>query len=143
MAADASSTGLGVVAMPRLRRAVAPATTVPGVLSVVDAPVPLHAVTEIVSSRWRWGEHINMLEMRAAHVAVRWVLRHALSGGMRVSLWSDSSVVVGVLRKGRSCSTALNRLMRALASDLLRGNIALDVDWVSSALNPADAPSRA
>ena len=142
VAADASSTGLGVVAMPLLRGAAAPGTTVPGACGAVAAPVPPQAVTEIVSSRWRWGEHINSLEMRAAHVAVRWVLRHALSGGMRVRLWSDSAVVVGVLRKGRSGSIALNRLMRAVAADLLRANVVLDVDWIASELNPADGPSR-
>jgi hypothetical protein len=59
-----------------------------------------------------------------------------------VPLWSDSSVVIGVLRKGRSCSTALNRRMRALASDLLRADVSVEVDWIESALNPADAPSR-
>lgn len=143
MASDASSTGLGVVAMPRLRGTAPAGTTVPGVSSAITAPVPPAAVTNIVSSRWRWGEHINLLEMRAAHVAVRWVLRHALSGSIRMSLWSDSAVVVGVLRKGRSASTPLNRLMRAMAADLLRADVSLDVDWIPSALNPADAPSRA
>jgi hypothetical protein len=143
VASDASATGLGVVAMPRLRGVARLGTTVPGVNGATDAPVPAAAVSQIVSARWRWAEHINMLEMRAAHVAVRWVLRHALSGGMRVSLWADSAVVVGVLRKGRSCSVTLNRLMRAMASDLLRADVALDVDWVASELNPADAPSRA
>jgi hypothetical protein len=142
VASDASSTGLGVVAMPRLRGVAPPGSTVPGVSGAIAAPVPPYAVTKIVSSRWRWGEHINLLEMRAAHVAVRWVLRHALSGGTRVPLWVDSSVVVGVLRKGRSASVGLNRLMRAVAADLLRSNVALDVDWVASELNPADAPSR-
>jgi hypothetical protein len=105
--------------------------------------VPAAAVTPIVASRWRWSEHINLLEVRAAHVAVRWVLRHALSGGMRVRLWSDSAVVVGALRKGRSSSPPLNRLLRAPAADLLRAGVSLDVDWIPSALNPADAPSRA
>ena len=143
MASDASSTGLGVVAMPHLRGAVAPGSTVPGINGAVSSPVPREAVTELVSSRWRWGEHINLLEMRAAHVALRWVLRHPLSDGVRVRLWVDSAVVVGVLRKGRSCSTDLNRLARAVAADLLRANVALDVDWVASAFNPADAPSRA
>ena len=119
------------------------ATTTPGVTGVIDAPLPPRAVTEIVSARWKWEEHINMLEFRAAHTALRWVLRHALPGGVRVSLWSDSSVVVSVLRKGRSCSTPLNRLMRSLAADLLLAGVSIDADWIPSALNPADAPSRA
>jgi hypothetical protein len=142
VASDASTTGLGVVAMPRIRGCAAPGTTVPGFCGAIDEPVPPQAVTGIVSSRWRWGEHINVLEMRAAHVAVRWVLRHVLSGGTRVALWVDSAVVLGVLRKGRSSSVVLNRLMRAVASDLIRANVTLDVDWVASALNPADAASR-
>ncbi len=145
MASDASETGLGVVAIdPALAPDRAPAlSTVPGVRAVVGGPADARAVTPIVSARWHWKEHINRLEFRAAHTALRWVLRHALPGGVRVSLWSDSAVVVGVLRKGRSCSTPLNRLMRALAADLLLANVSVEADWVPSALNPADAASRA
>jgi hypothetical protein len=139
---DASSTGLGVVAVKRVAGVAPAGTTVAGVNGVVATPVPADAVIPVVASRWRWPEHINVLEFRAAHVALRWVLRHALPGGVRVPLWSDSSVVIGVLRKGRSCSTALNRRMRALASDLLRADVSVEVDWIESALNPADAPSR-
>lgn len=142
VASDASSTGLGVVALRGVTAAVPPGASVPGVSSVAATAVPPHCASTVVSSRWRWAEHINVLELRAAHVALRWVLRHALPGGVRLSLWTDSAVVVGAMRKGRSGSTSLNRLLRAVASDLLRAGVSVDVDWIQSALNPADAPSR-
>ena len=144
VASDASPSGLGVVAVNTGRvRDVAPVlSTIPGERAVVSTPLPVEALSTVVGAHWRWEEHINRLEFRAAHVALRWVMRHALPGGVRVPLWCDSSVVVGVLRKGRSCSTSLNRLMRALTADLLLANVSVDVDWIPSELNPADAPSR-
>ena len=145
MASDASSTGMGVVSVDTaaLPGSAPPGTTVPGVSGVVEELPPAAAVTTIVSCRWRWAEHINALEMRAAHLALRWVMRHALPGGVRVPLWVDSTVVCGILRRGRSSSAALNRLTRALAADLLFCGVSIEADWVKSSANPADAPSRA
>lgn len=144
VASDASETGMGVVAIrpAALPARARPGTTTPGVVGVVTEPVPHTATTDVISSHWRWPEHINKLELRAAHAALRWVLRHALTRPVRVMLWSDSSVVAGALRKGRSSSAPLNRLLRAVAADLLLSGAALEVDWIPSALNPADGPSR-
>lgn len=144
VASDASERGMGVVAVdPQRVQAMEPVgSTIPGVRgAVVSAPVAPAAVT-VISARWRWQEHINVLEARAAHAALRWVLRHALPGGVRVPLWTDSAVVCYALRKGRSSSTPLNRLLRAMAADMLLSDARIDADWVQSAANPADEPSR-
>lgn len=147
LASDASSTGLGVVGVRRSALAAGavapPHASVPGQRSALAGSLPGAALVPLVASKWRWEEHINALELRAAHVAVRWALRSSRPGGARVSVWSDSAVVVYVMRKGRSCSSALNNLMRAVASDLLRWDVRVEAEWIASKENPADAPSRA
>jgi hypothetical protein len=153
IASDASEFGAGVVAtllrspdslalalpgIPPAQALVWPNPAAPGQrLSVSDL-----RWTTIVSSRWRWVEHINALELRALHLAVRWVLRHENAIGRRVLLLTDSSVTRGVVKKGRSSSVALLRRMRALAADVMAGGLSLDVAWLPSAANPADRPSR-
>ena len=98
--------------------------------------------TTIVSDRWRRPEHINVLELRALDTAVRWVLTHPYSVGTRVSLLSDSQVVIGAVRKGRSSSRPLLRRLRCLGAVLLGGGLQLDVQWIPSEFNPADVASR-
>ena len=109
---------------------------------VTQIPVDRAPWVPIVSSRWCREEHINVLELRALHTAVRWVLSHAHSIGSRVSVLSDSTVVIGVVRKGRSSSRALLRRMRCMSAWVLGGGLQLDVQWVASEFNPADRPSR-
>jgi hypothetical protein len=153
LASDASEFGAGVVSalIPSPERLALTLPGLPPAPSVVW-PNPLRGVrcqrvsdlqwATIVSSKWRWSEHINSLELRACHLSVRWVLRHSNAIGRRVLLLTDSSVVRGVVRKGRSSSVALLRRMRALAADVMAGALSLDIAWLPSALNPADGPSR-
>ncbi len=108
----------------------------------VRVPIDRAPWVPVVSSRWSREEHINVLELRALHTAVRWVLSHAHSIGSRVSVLSDSTVVIGVVRKGRSSSRALLRRMRCMSAWVLGGGLQLDVQWVASEFNPADRPSR-
>ena len=108
----------------------------------VCVPVDRAPWVPIVSSRWGREEHINVLELRALHTAVRWVLSHARSTGSRVSVLSDSTVVIGVVRKGRSSSRALLRRMRCMSAWVPGGCLQLDVQLVASEFNPADRPSR-
>jgi len=97
----------------------------------------------IVSYRWkRGGEHINALELRAFHTGLRWALKHRLAVGCRMLFLCDSAVVCGVVRKGRSSALALLRRMRAIAADVLRAGCVIDIHWIPSELNPADAASR-
>jgi hypothetical protein len=159
VASDASMTGLGVSATrpfvsPELVEAVSkefphrPELPTPEA-PAVDPPVPLPSPLEwpslwstIVASRWERPEHINVLEMRAVHTAVRWVLSFPSAVKSRLLLLADSSVCVFALLKGRSSSPGLLRVVRAVSAHLLSVGLTLVPRWVRSALNPADAPSR-
>ena len=97
----------------------------------------------LVSKPWSAPEHINALELRAALLAVHWVLSFPSSLCSRVFLLLDSTVSFFSLWKGRSSSPALLLILRKVSSLLLAGGVTLQPGWVSSAVNPADAPSRA
>ncbi len=127
VATDASETGLGVVA-----------TT-----DRVELSDPGDARwSDIVASRWRFPDHINVLEIRAVSAAVRWALKFPNSFGHRLCILSDSQVAIGALRKGRSSSPVLLRRLRSVASWLLASGVRLLLSWIPSELNPADEPSR-
>ena len=87
------------------------------------------------------GEPINRGELRAVRTAVRRLLRSGYFG-VRQIIGVDSSVVEGVLAKGRSSSRELNMLLRSLAADMLVGDIHLGILPLASKDNPADEPSR-
>lgn len=148
VATDASETGLGVVAAtssgPALERMsrCPPRDMGPGVDRSLHPDLHGKPWREIVASRVRYEEHINVLELRAVDTAIRWVTSHPDSVGSRVMLWSDSSVVVGAVNKGRSSSYSLLRRCRALAALLLCTGMQLYCDWIPTEVNPADGPSR-
>jgi len=96
----------------------------------------------IVSTPWLGEEHINVLELRAALLAVHWVLSHPSSLSSRVFLLLDSTVAFFSLWKGRSSSPGLLLVLRKISALLLAGGLSLLPGWVPSAVNPADAPSR-
>lgn len=96
----------------------------------------------IVSSAWRYTQHINGLELHAAALALRHMLSSPGSLSSRVFLILDSSVAFYSLWRGRSSSTALLPVIRQINSLLLVSGVALQPCWVPSQWNPADAPSR-
>jgi hypothetical protein len=96
----------------------------------------------IVSSAWRDDEHINVLELRAALLAIHHALTYPSSLCSRVFLLLDSTVAFFSLWKGRSSSPALLLVLRKVSALLLAGGISLMLGWLPSASNPADAPSR-
>ena len=96
----------------------------------------------IVSAPWCGDEHINVLELRAALLAVHWVLSYPSALSSRVFLLLDSSVAFFSLWKGRSSSPALLMVLRKMSALLLAGGLSLLPGWVPSKANPADAPSR-
>jgi hypothetical protein len=162
IAVDASSTGAGVCATPappsllRQEAARAPVSGAPvrldggvqgedlGDLRVFGLPSDLHHArwSTIVSSKWRWPSHINLLEVEAALLGIRWTLSHPDSLGRRVVIYSDSRVAVGALTKGRSSSFPLLRLLRRVAAHVLSSGIQVYYRWLPSGDNPADGPSR-
>lgn len=96
----------------------------------------------IVSVPWSGEEHINVLELRAALLAVHWVLSYPSALTSRVLLLLDSTVAFFSLWKGRSSSPQLLLVLRKISALLLAGGLSLLPGWVPSAVNPADAPSR-
>lgn len=61
---------------------------------------------------------------------------------IRVIVILDSRVAVGAVRKGRSSSRKLNALLRQIAALQLDSGVRLEVAWVPTWGNPADAPTR-
>jgi hypothetical protein len=70
------------------------------------------------------------------------MLSYRRSVARRLLVVSDSSTVVGAVRKGRSSSFQLLLRLRSLAAMLLASGVQLRVEWCPSKLNPADEPSR-
>ena len=150
IATDASSTGLGVVAtslpvhtkdsMAR-EQPPTPSPTSP-LPRHLDHRLTGHRWRTIVSSAWRWPEHINILEARALLTGIRWTV--SSPSGFRCRLFSlcDSLVVVHAARKGRSSSYPLLRVLRQVAAISLACGIQLYINWIATEVNPADAPSR-
>eukprot|EP00808_Paulinella_micropora_P010315 g76969.t1 len=80
----------------------------------------------IASWRWEFDEHINVLELRAFLVGLRWVLSCSSSCLCRRRFLLDSKVVLGALRKGRSSSYQLLLLLRVVAAFALASGLLLD-----------------
>lgn len=97
----------------------------------------------IISTQWRFQEHINLLELRAFHLALLWIVSLPRSCSTRLFALLDSAVAFYAIRKGRSSSPNLLPLIRKINVLLLAADIAILPIWVPSAVNPADAPSRA
>jgi hypothetical protein len=98
----------------------------------------------VLGARWGpplRGEHINVLEAAALHnVVVR--LPEAATGG-RVQLIVDNTTVRAVASKGICAKNReLNDQVIGAMSHLQRMHCACSVQWIRSADNPADVPSR-
>lgn len=96
-----------------------------------------------IAMGWTFNQHINLLEVEVAILAVRHLLRSPVYRLRHVILFLNNSVTLGALSKGRSSSSAVNSGCRHVAAALLRGDIRPVLYWVPSALNPADDTSRA
>ena len=104
------------------------------------------------TARWVWytllahridhPEHINLLEVRAALLGLRWRTRSAKRIFSRFVHLLDSQVALSVLVKGRSSSRLLNELVKKVAALTLAGSMMPTYGYVSSTWNPSDAGSR-
>ena len=61
-------------------------------------------------------ERINLLEVRAAHLTLRWRSRTPARVGSRFFHLLDSQVALAVLCKGRSSSWRMNRILRRVGA---------------------------
>ena len=98
----------------------------------------------VVGSRWRYctDEHINSKELRAVETAIRSLVVNQRAADSRCVLFTDSTVALFALSKGRSSSHHLLRRTRSIAALLLASGIRPYYRYIHSILNPADAPSR-
>ena len=96
-----------------------------------------------VAHRWQWkGDHITLLEARAALSGVKWVARQPSLHHRRVPFFIDSQACLGALAKGRSPSRKLNRVLRCTAAYIGAADLRMSWLWVPTDHNPADKPSR-
>jgi hypothetical protein len=101
----------------------------------------------IMSGTWRLNidnVHINELELSALLLAVRWLrtLSSSRTDSRKVLMLVDNSVSVFSVMKGRSSSIPLLKLLRRITSIIVGMDLKLQVIYVASAFNPADAASR-
>lgn len=95
----------------------------------------------IAAYKWQYTSHINLLEMNALIVGIRWATTYPNALNSRVHTLVDSSTVLFASRKGRSSSILSSSLQR-LAAHLFAFNVVLKTYWIQSHCNPADYPSR-
>ncbi|CAE7224840.1 unnamed protein product [Symbiodinium sp. CCMP2592] len=86
--------------------------------------------------RWRQRRHINVLESEAALQLYKDLVVHG--GDLRFSLLTDSSVVLGSHRKGRSTAFLLAPSLRRASAILLAGGLYPSLQFAPTRLNPAD-----
>ena len=105
--------------------------------------------TPICPQKWHWkvvlsfpwkrpGAHINELELRALFILLRSLARSSGNIGMRFAVLVDSSVVLRIAAKGRSCSRRLNSTVRRLNANVLASGFYVFSGYVASDANPAD-----
>ena len=97
---------------------------------------------ETLSFKWKQEAHINELETQALVAHVRRLLREEEVKQVRLMIVVDSQVLFYAIRKGRSPSKRLNRLLRRLSALQLMGDLYALPIWTLSAWNFADNPSR-
>lgn len=98
--------------------------------------------TVAMSTQWRCGAHINALELEALLLALRHCGSVLSSSGSEVYFGLDSAVALGVLKKGRSSSYALNTVARKICAATITSNLWPVYFWTPTDLQPADEPSR-
>jgi hypothetical protein len=103
--------------------------------------------TVAISGRWNEPdperrEHINAKEIRAAYYGLNEALRRGCGMDAGVLLFTDSSVALSTLTKGRSASFALLRCVRRCSALLLATGVRPLYRFVESEGNPSDLPSR-
>ena len=92
--------------------------------------------------QWRNPEHNNITEGRCVVMAVQRLSRCRKGRQCRMLVVTDSLVVLGSFRKGRSSNQGFLYLSRRLAGLTMGYNIRVALRYVPSERNMADGPSR-
>ena len=97
----------------------------------------------VLSFPWSAEESINILEARALLHTLRWRATTQYFIGSRCIHLLDSQVVLGAMRKFRSPSPNLNRVITRCAYIILASGSKIVLIYVPTEVNPADVPPRA
>ena len=92
---------------------------------------------KVAAWRWKYAEHITILETRAVHAYLRRGPR-----GQRFFFLPDNSPSALAIAKGRSSSIRLNAVLRKLSVTTLSKNQQIFLAWTSTTLQPADYLTR-
>ena len=87
------------------------------------------------------ARHINLLELEALYRLLEKIARSGVRRA-RLLVLVDSQVTLGAVTKGRSSSRRVNFWLRRVAGVCLSYGLSVDLVWVPTKANPADAPSR-
>ena len=93
--------------------------------------------------RWKQKSHINLLELEAIFLAIKFQVSRLGISQSRIFHISDSYVCLSIISKGRSGSNVLQRKLKQIAAFLLSFGLQIIVGHVESTENPTDAASRA
>lgn len=91
---------------------------------------------------WRSAQHINELELLTILQLVQWRARSSANLWSKFFVLCDNQVCLAVITKGRSSSRRVNRILCRLNALCLASFSVLNLGFIRSAANPADAPSR-
>ena len=96
----------------------------------------------VLAHRFRDKEHISILEVRAAHTALKWRTRSAQRVFSRFFHLMDSQVGLAVLIKGRSSSLRLSTALRKVNALTVGAWVFPSYGFIMSEWNPSDKTSR-
>ena len=87
---------------------------------------------------WALQYHINILEMFAVEKMLKRFARRHNS----ISILSDNTTVINILRRGHSSTAVLNNAVIRIYQWVLERDISFQISYVPKWMNPADAMSR-
>ena len=97
----------------------------------------------VISSRWKYTDHITALELQAHLASLRWRTRTPQCVGVRSLHILDSQVALGILAKGRSPSLRLCRVVNKCNAICLTASNTTLFGYSRTDEHPADHASRA
>jgi len=101
-----------------------------------------HYVWKIILAVPFVRQHINLLEMNAILLTIKWLLRSSGNVGVRAVHASDSQVCIAILCKGRTSARRLQCCAKKVSAYVVAASMQPYYVFVESARNPADTPSR-
>ena len=101
-----------------------------------------HEFRTVFSIPAKFKTHINIMEVGALNMGLKWWLRNPARHDRRLVLLLDSKVALGGAAKGRSSSGPLLHALRQTAALVMAGALQPYYVFIGTRDNPADKPSR-